>query len=122
MFGAKDFCRHAFEFDSMSVAVAQAYLTRSPEGSGVCNEGPPWLAMPVKSRIGALQAQWQQAEKLHRTEGPVVYEALAKELYGRLRETWERAVEEVLLNGAVVRFRRGVTGPGRPARRRGAAR
>ena len=26
----------------------------------------------------------------------------------RLRETWERAVEEVLLNGAVMRFRRGV--------------
>ena len=64
--------------------------------------------MPVKSRIGALKAQWQQAEKLHRTEGPVVYEALAKELYGRLRETWERAVEEVLLNGAVLRFRRGI--------------
>ncbi len=90
------------------VTVAQAHLTCSSEGSGVCNEGPPWLAMPVKSRIGALKAQWQQAEKLHRTEGPVVYEALAKELYGRLRETWERTVEEVLLNGAVLRFRRGI--------------
>lgn len=94
--------------EKVSVAVAQAHLTRSSEGSGVCNEGPPWLAMPVKSRIGALKAQWQQAEKLHRTEGPVVYEALAKKLYGRLRETWERAVEEVLLNGTVVRFRRGI--------------
>jgi hypothetical protein len=64
--------------------------------------------MPVKGRIGALKAQWQQAEKLQRTEGPVVYEALAKELYARLRETWERAVEEVLLNSAVLRFRRGI--------------
>src|SRR5207249_4758727 len=49
-----------------------------------------------------------QAEKLHRTQGPVVYEAVAKELYGGLRETWERAVEEVLLNRAVIRFRRGI--------------
>jgi hypothetical protein len=95
--------------EKAGAAVAQAHLTRGSGGSsGVCSEGPPWLAMPVKSRIGALKAQWQQAEKLQRTEGPVVYDALAKELYGRLRETWERAVEEVLLNGAVVRFRRGI--------------
>ena len=64
--------------------------------------------MKVKSRIGALKAHWQQAEKLHRTEGPVLYEALARDLYGRLRETWERAIEEVLLNGAVERFRRSI--------------
>ena len=95
--------------EKASVAVAQAHLTRGSGGSsGVCNDGPPWLAMPVKSRIGALKAQWQQAEKLQRTEGPVVYEALAKELYGRLRESWERAVEEVLLNGSVVRFSRNI--------------
>jgi hypothetical protein len=83
--------------EKANVGVAQAHLIRNAEGSGVCSEGPPWLAMPVKSRIGALKAQWQLAEKLHRTEGPVVYEALAKELYGRLRETWERAVEEVFV-------------------------
>lgn len=95
--------------EKVGVAVSQAHLTRGFGGSsGVCNEGPPWLAMSVKSRIGALKAQWQQAEKLHRTEGPVVYEALAKELYGRLRESWERAVEEVLLNGSVVRFGRNI--------------
>jgi hypothetical protein len=95
--------------EKASVALTQAHLTRGPEGSsGVCNEGPPWLAMKVKSRIGALKAHWQQAEKLHRTEGPVLYEALARDLYGRLRETWERAIEEVLLNGAVERFRRSI--------------
>jgi len=91
-----------------SVPLSQTHLTRNPQGSGICSEGPPWLAMPVRTRIGALKAQWQQAEKLYRTEGPLVYEALARDLYGRLRETWERAVEEVLLNGAVLRFRRSV--------------
>ena len=55
-----------------------------------------------------MKAQWQEAEKLYRTKGPVLYEAVAKELYGRLRETWERAVEELLLNRAVMRFRRGI--------------
>jgi predicted NAD-dependent protein-ADP-ribosyltransferase YbiA (DUF1768 family) len=62
----------------------------------------------VKSRICALKAQRQQVEKFQRSEGPVVYEALAKELYGRLRESWERAVAEVLLNGSVVQFGRNV--------------
>jgi hypothetical protein len=33
------------------------------------------------------------------------YEYKAKYLYGLLRETWERAVEEVLLNGLVERYR-----------------
>lgn len=93
---------------SASVLVSQAHVRRGPEGSGLCEEGPPWLAMDVKNRIGALKAQWQQAEKLYRTQGPVIYEAVAKELYGRLRETWERAVEELLLNRAVMRFRRGI--------------
>ena len=41
-------------------------------------------------------------------EGPVVYKAPAKELYGRLRETWERAVNEVLLNSSVVRLGRNI--------------
>jgi hypothetical protein len=91
-----------------SVPVTQVQVRRGVEGSGLCDDGAPWLAMDVKNRIGVLKAQWQQAEKLHRTQGPVVYEAVAKELYGRLRETWERAVEEVLLNRAVIRFRRGI--------------
>jgi energy-coupling factor transporter ATP-binding protein EcfA2 len=90
------------------VPVTQAHVRRGPEGSGLCEQGPPWLAMDVKNRIGALKAQWQEAEKLYRTKGPILYEAVAKELYGRLRETWERAVEELLLNRAVMRFRRGI--------------
>ena len=64
--------------------------------------------MDVKNRIGVIKTQWIQAEKLHRTEGPVIYEAVARDLYGRLRETWERAVEEILSNRAVLRLRRSI--------------
>ena len=94
--------------DLAAVTVTQSHIRRGPEGAGLCDDGPPWLAMDVKNRIGALKAQWQQAEKIHRTQGPILYEAVAKELYGRLRETWERAVEEILLNRVVLRFRRGI--------------
>src|SRR5439155_10684812 len=88
--------------------ITQANLRRGPEGTGLSGEGPPWLAMDVRNRIGVLKVQWVQAEKLYRTEGPIIYEAVARELYGRLRETWERAVEELLLNRAVIRFRRSI--------------
>ncbi len=91
-----------------SISVSQAQVRRGVKGSGLCDDGAPWLAMDVKNRIGVLKAQWQEAEKLYCTQGPVFYEAIARELYGRLRETWERAVEEVLLNRAVIRFRRGI--------------
>jgi len=33
------------------------------------------------------------------------YEGSASRIYGLLRETWERAIEEVLLNNAINRFR-----------------
>jgi AAA domain-containing protein len=94
--------------EKAKVSLTQAHLRRGPEGTGLSGEGPPWLAMDVKNRIGVLKVQWVQAEKLHRTEGPIIYEAVARELYGRLRETWERAVEELLLNRAVIRFRRSI--------------
>jgi len=94
--------------EKAKVVMTQAHLSRGPEGTGFSYEGPPWLAMDVKNRISVMKNQWVQAEKLHRTEGPVIYEAVARDLYGRLRETWERAVEELLLNRAVVRLRRSI--------------
>jgi len=36
------------------------------------------------------------------------YELHVRRGYGRVREAWERFIEEALLAGAVVRFRKGV--------------
>jgi energy-coupling factor transporter ATP-binding protein EcfA2 len=74
-------------------------------GAGVCVEEMPWVAMPAKKKIGYLKSQWQAADKLHREGHQSAYEKEAKYLYGLLRETWERALEEVLLGGIVERFR-----------------
>jgi len=64
--------------------------------------------MRVNARIGWLRSRFQEAQAVHRRDGPHSYEPLARNIYGFLREAWERGVEEVLLNGAVVRFGRGV--------------
>lgn len=81
-------------------------LTRKKKETGLIAINPPWDALPVKKRIGILKAELQKLEKIERTETEEIYKDRARLLYGKLRETWERFVEEVFLNGAVQRFGR----------------
>jgi len=81
------------------------HVRRQVNGAGVCREELPWLAMRVKDKLGFLKNAWQAVDKKHRNGEQDAYEREAKELYGLLREAWERAVEEVLLGGIVERFR-----------------
>ena len=61
--------------------------------------------MSVSRRMGVLNSDLQAAEaSLRSSNDRSVYEQKAKALYVRLRATWERAIEELLLNGVVVRF------------------
>ena len=74
-------------------------------GAGVCEERLPWVAMRVNKRISFLNDSFQEAEKLFRLGKYADYETRAAQLYGYLREAWERGLEEVLLEGIVERFR-----------------
>ena len=74
-------------------------------GAGVCDEELPWVALPVKKKIGYLKKEWQGADKLYRDGYQSNYEKEASYIYGLLREAWERALEEVLLDGVVERYR-----------------
>jgi energy-coupling factor transporter ATP-binding protein EcfA2 len=75
------------------------------EGAGVCSAELPWVALPIKKKIGYLKNGWQVADKLSRDGHQDAYEKESKYLYGLLREAWERALEEVLLGGVVERYR-----------------
>lgn len=94
--------------EAANVEPTQAHLLRTSSGTGEAQDGPPWLAAKVKDRVGALKSKFQQAEKLFKETDATIYEAFACDLYGRLRETWERSVEELLLNDSVRRFRRSI--------------
>lgn len=74
-------------------------------GAGVCTEELPWVALTTKKKIGYLKTCWQAADKCYRDGHLNAYEKEAKYLYGLLRESWERALEEVLLGGVVERYR-----------------
>ncbi|WP_231556217.1 AAA family ATPase [Gillisia sp. Hel_I_29] len=83
-------------------------LTRKKKETGLIASNPPWDALPVSKRIGLLKNAYQKLEKTERTETEEVYKERAKILYGKLRETWERFIEEVFLNGAIQRFGRAI--------------
>ena len=84
------------------------HVRNLPGGAGVCVEELPWVALKVRRRVGYLRKRFQDAEQLHRLGHQDAYEREAVEIYGFLREAWERALEEVLLGGVVERFRAGV--------------
>lgn len=83
-------------------------LTRKKQETGIIASNPPWDALSVGKRIGLLKNEYQQLEKIERTETDEVYKERAKYLYGKLRETWERFVEEIFLNGVIQRFGRAI--------------
>lgn len=74
---------------------------------GACRKGKPWHAMPVRDRLVILSdelALFQDSHDHNREE----YNKRAGILYGLLRESWEAAVEEILLAETVVRHRESV--------------
>lgn len=91
--------------EEIDVEPLDQHVRRQANGAGVCVEELPWVAMPVKGKIGYLKNRWQAADKLSRSGDQDAYELQAKYLYGLLREAWERALEEVLLGGVVERYR-----------------
>jgi energy-coupling factor transporter ATP-binding protein EcfA2 len=94
--------------NELGIEPLDQHVRRLPKGTGVCLDELPWVALAVKKRIGHLKNEWQKADKLHRDGHQDAYEKEAKDLYGLLREAWERGLEEVLLGGVVERYRPGV--------------
>jgi energy-coupling factor transporter ATP-binding protein EcfA2 len=94
--------------EELGVEPLDQHVRHQSKGAGVCAEELPWVALPVKKKLGYLNNCWQAADKLSRGGHQDAYEKEAKYLYGLLREAWERAIEEVLLGGVVERYRPGV--------------
>lgn len=68
----------------------------------------PWHGLKTTKRVGYLRDRVLNAKKLYKSGTKEEYERETAYIYGLLREAWERAVEEVLLNAVVLRFGREV--------------
>jgi ABC-type dipeptide/oligopeptide/nickel transport system ATPase subunit len=64
--------------------------------------GMVWKGLNVAKRIGRIKNNLVPLTKLHATS-PADYEYQIKNLYGRLRDTYERVVEEVIFRDVVRR-------------------
>jgi hypothetical protein len=64
--------------------------------------GMVWKGLNVAKRIGRIKNDFAPLAKLHATS-PADYEYQVKNLYGRLRDTHERVVEEVIFRDIVRR-------------------
>jgi hypothetical protein len=99
------FLRVLMDESSRQNVGCQHQYVRREGNAGICSPDLPWVAMNVRDRIGALRSRWQTAEKTYRTSGSEAYEPEARDIYGLLREAWERAITEILLNDVVERYR-----------------
>jgi energy-coupling factor transporter ATP-binding protein EcfA2 len=93
--------------EDRKVPLIERQLWRSGQGAGIVSNTLECSGRPAKKRIGPLKQRALGLEKISSSD-PVRYVREAKQTYNELRETWERAVEDVLLNGAIRRFGRDV--------------
>lgn len=100
--------REAAESPSINVPLSERCVERRGNaGAGFCRDDAPWAGQKTKTRIGVLKNELAGLNKQHDT-GDQHYERDVRDWYGRLRESWERAVEEHLFNDAVRRFSQSV--------------
>jgi hypothetical protein len=68
----------------------------------------PWQALSTRKRIARINEHLQELRTAFNHDEVAVYEPGVKVFYNSLRETWERAVEEILFKDAVKRYSRSV--------------
>ncbi|CAJ3616710.1 SMC domain-containing protein [Burkholderia pseudomallei] len=83
-------------------------LNRTPEGYGVADSSLPFAGAGVKARVGMLRNKQVDCARLQKNGDHAAYRLHARDFYNDLRMTWERAVEELLFNSVVVRFRKSI--------------
>lgn len=101
-------CLLAEETKLAGVPIVTQSLTRRPIGFGVTDPDLPFEGKTTSKRIGALKAQHQSIAKLNKDGEEQEHKRQTVDAYFRLRMTWERAIEEVLLREVILRFRKGV--------------
>lgn len=102
------FCILTEEAGRIGVPITTQSLSQRPEGFGVADPRLPFEAMGTKARVGTLRDMQQQIAKLHKNGDEPEFRKQTVDCYRQLRIAWERAVEEVLFQNAVLRFRKGV--------------
>ncbi|RQP38804.1 AAA family ATPase [Burkholderia ubonensis] len=104
------FANHlADEAARQMVAATAMSVRRHNERAGLIFPELPFAGQKVPERLERIKAMAADADRAANAGDVEQSETIIRTAYGRLRETWERGVEESVLNEAVVRFRPGVS-------------
>ncbi|MEE6452669.1 AAA family ATPase [Gottfriedia acidiceleris] len=87
-----------------NVIVQCCTIRRDGNRAGIVKPDFPWIAQKTKARIGYLKNELQKLKKQEKELDIELYSKEVKTWYMLLRESWERAVEELLLAGVIQRF------------------
>ena len=87
------------------VPTKMSNLSRGPDGTGIVGDGLPWDHAGVKARVDRLEKDQRAAKLLYDANDEDGYRSAAVKLYGHLRATWERALEEIVFAGVLLRHR-----------------
>jgi hypothetical protein len=94
---------------AIAIGCFLAEVSLAPSKSGITAEGLPFEAGKLSARINGLVDQAQRAKKaLEQENNFEKYEQLTRDGYRKLRDTWERLIEEGLFGETVRRFRNSV--------------
>ncbi|MGO7837269.1 AAA family ATPase [Rhizobium johnstonii] len=87
------------------VPTKMSNLSRGTDGTGIVGDGLPWDHAGVKARVDRLEKDQRAAKLLYDVDDEHGYRSAAVKLYGHLRATWERALEEIVFAGVLLRHR-----------------
>ena len=89
---------------ALQVPIEVIGVRRGPNGFGVLDpDGEPWLSKQLPGRRQWLIQQLANLKTLHAT-GSADYEPQLRYFYDRLRESWEKLIEEKLFAQVIGRF------------------
>ncbi|WP_278336212.1 AAA family ATPase [Roseburia hominis] len=92
------------EADKNQVIFEQETIRKICDEPGDISTLIPWQGMNVKDRTGKLKNDLQAICSVYNSGDMDTYYYKAKEWCELLRESWERAVEEILFNDAIQRY------------------
>ena len=81
------------------------HITSSATMVGVVNDSLPWAAMTVLARVDELEKRARRIIVIRNDKDEETYREAVGGFYSRLREAWERALEEVAFAGVILRHR-----------------
>lgn len=102
-------CALQQEAESQSMPIQASAIQRTSIGYGVATDRLPFDGTTSNKRVKLLRELHAKCKQLSNDGDEQASSDQIRHAYMHLRSTWERAVEEVLLRGVVMRFTEGVS-------------